>query len=347
MKPARKFLRDMAAVATVAMASPAYAAVAPATLVEQVAVVSPGALHASMLAATRAGRRIVAVGDRGVVLLSDDEGKTFRQAASVPTRAMLNSVSFAPDGRTGWAAGHLGVVVVTHDAGLTWKLQRDDCSTDQPLFTTLFISPGEGYAAGLWSLLLHTTDAGKSWKVQSLAGDSQVASGKGGGAGPNLFGLTRTSTGTLLMASEQGVVYRSTDGGANWAAVHTDNAGTFWVGAALRSGTLLAAGLAGKIYRSTDDGQTWQAVPAATKSSITAIAQLSSGRVVAVGLDGAMLSSNDDGATFKAAYRDDRADLTAVIPIGGDSALVFSTSGPLARSQGFGSVSSIDRSAAR
>jgi len=330
MKSACKFLWTVFALAAVAGVSHAGAVAAPPALIEQVAVVSSSALRTSMLAAARAGKRIVAVGDRGVVLLSDDEGKTFRQATRVPTRAMLTSVSFAPDGRTGWAAGHLGVVVVTHDAGATWQLQRDDVSTDQPLFTTLFVSPDEGYAAGLWSLLLHTNDAGRTWKVQSLVADSKGGTDKAGGAGPNLFGLTRTSAGTLLMTSEQGVIYRSVDAGANWAAVHTDNAGTFWVSAALRSGTLLVGGLAGKIYRSTDDGMNWQSVPQATKSSITGITQLPSGRVVAVGLDGAMLSSNDDGLTFKATYRPDRVDLTAVIPTGQDDSVVFSSSGPLA-----------------
>ena len=45
---------------------------------------------AAIIAATLAGKRIVAVGDYGVVALSDD-GKKFRQAKSVPTRRRLNS----------------------------------------------------------------------------------------------------------------------------------------------------------------------------------------------------------------------------------------------------------------
>ncbi|MGS0744275.1 hypothetical protein ACVBEF_21080, partial [Glaciimonas sp. GG7] len=55
------------------------------------------AASAQMLAATRTGadKRIVAVGDHGVVMLSDDEGKTFRQAKAVPVRSTLTAVSFA------------------------------------------------------------------------------------------------------------------------------------------------------------------------------------------------------------------------------------------------------------
>jgi len=92
---------------------------------------------------------MVAVGDRGVVLLSDDGGATFRQAKQVPTRATLTTVAFAPDGATGWAVGHWRVILNTRDAGETWILQRDDLSVDQPLFTVAVVSPRRVFVGGL------------------------------------------------------------------------------------------------------------------------------------------------------------------------------------------------------
>lgn len=68
-----------------------------------------------ILGAVRAGRRVIAVGDRGLVLLSDDGGKTYRQARDVPTRATLTAV-WAIDSSTLWAVGHWGVMLVSHDA---------------------------------------------------------------------------------------------------------------------------------------------------------------------------------------------------------------------------------------
>jgi len=61
--------------------------------------ISPARVNASaktamILASTLAGQRIVAVGERGTVLLSDDAGKTFRQAKQVPISATLTSVYF-------------------------------------------------------------------------------------------------------------------------------------------------------------------------------------------------------------------------------------------------------------
>src|SRR5450830_215397 len=87
------------------------------------ALQSPKALRAATLAVTRAGARLVAVGERGTVLLSDDAGEHWRQA-SVPVRVTLTSVRFVNE-RTGWAAGHLGVILRSDDAGQTWIKQLD------------------------------------------------------------------------------------------------------------------------------------------------------------------------------------------------------------------------------
>ncbi|MBW2369941.1 MAG: hypothetical protein JRH15_18880, partial [Deltaproteobacteria bacterium] len=48
------------------------------------AVMSRGAAHSVLLDVTTAGERLVAVGERGIVVLSDDAGHTWRQA-KVPT----------------------------------------------------------------------------------------------------------------------------------------------------------------------------------------------------------------------------------------------------------------------
>jgi photosystem II stability/assembly factor-like uncharacterized protein len=100
----------------------AVAAPAPAVL-SRPALMSPKALGAAMLAVTRAGARLVAVGERGTVLLSDDHGQQWRQAA-VPVQVTLTCVAFA-DERHGWAAGHLGTILHSDDGGQTWRKQLD------------------------------------------------------------------------------------------------------------------------------------------------------------------------------------------------------------------------------
>ena len=115
-----------------------------------------------ILSSARAGKRIIAVGNHGIVLLSDTDGADFRQAKSVPVRSTLTAVSFV-DEKTGWAVGQWGVVLRTDDAGENWTVQRHDTSVDQPLFSVWFRDRQRGYAVGLWSLLIATVDGGKTW----------------------------------------------------------------------------------------------------------------------------------------------------------------------------------------
>src|SRR5438552_4235956 len=71
------------------------------------------AMSALMTAVALAGTRLVAVGERGTILTSEDHGASWRQQ-SAPVSVMLTNVQFAT-ARTGWAVGHSGVVLVTHD----------------------------------------------------------------------------------------------------------------------------------------------------------------------------------------------------------------------------------------
>ena len=125
------------------------------------------AAQAGMLCAARAGSRIVAAGDHGVVLLSDDGARSPRQAKSVPVDVTLTSVSFV-DEKQGWAVGHWGVVLHTVDGGDTWEVQRSDVTQARPLFAVHFSDPRHGVAVGLWSIVLVTEDGGKNWQTVNV-----------------------------------------------------------------------------------------------------------------------------------------------------------------------------------
>ena len=86
------------------------------------AIALESAQHAPLVAVSQVGRRLVAVGDHGIVVLSDD-GETWRQASSVPVDGLLTALSFI-DERQGWAVGHGGVLLHTEDGGETWALQQ-------------------------------------------------------------------------------------------------------------------------------------------------------------------------------------------------------------------------------
>ena len=285
----------------------------------------PASANSMILSATLAGTRIVAVGDHGVVMLSDDSGKSFQQADAVPVSSTLTAVSFV-DATHGWAVGHWGVVLGTADGGKHWTLQRSDLTVDQPLFSVYFKNVKEGWAVGLWSLMLHTVDGGVTWTT--LKPPPPPGAKK---ADRNLYKIFANSAGDLFIACEQGRVMHSADDGATWKYIETGYTGSFWTGIALQDEVLLVGGLRGTIYRSIDGGKTWGISQSTFKSSITDMQQLADKSIVAVGLDGVTLTSRDDGATFTGNQRSDRVPLTALSksPAGAAPPVVFSASGPI------------------
>jgi photosystem II stability/assembly factor-like uncharacterized protein len=278
------------------------------------------ATQATLLAAARAGRRIVAAGDHGVVLLSDDDGKSFRQAKQVPVDCTLTALSFV-DERQGWAAGHAGVVLHTEDGGETWALQRSEPQVDRPLFAIHFFDARRGVAVGLWSLILVTDDGGAHWQaVQPPVPEGAKK------ADLNLLGLFADAKGRLYATAERGMLARSDDLGRHWSYLTSGYKGSFWTGLALADGTLLAAGLRGSLYRSGDDGRSWVRIDARSTSSITALA-LAGNEVIGVGLDGLLLRSRDGGASVSSEVRSDRLSLTALAVAADGRPVLFSRQG--------------------
>lgn len=262
---------------------------------------------AAIIAATLAGKRIVAVGDYGVTVLSDD-GKQFRQAKSVPTRTVLTSVFFLDD-KQGWAAGHDGTIMTTTDGGENWQIQRAEPGKDRVLLSIWFENAQHGLAVGQFGLALETNDGGKNWLERKLA--------EGEAGDRHLFQIFAGPDGLAFIAAEAGSLLRSTDGGRRWTAIQTDNLGSFWTGLVQKNGDVIAAGMRGHVYRSADMGLTWTAVPSGTQQSITGILSHDDGSIHLFGNSGVLLlSSQDHVMSFKLMSRVDRSNITAAVNLG-------------------------------
>ncbi|WP_144173116.1 YCF48-related protein [Pseudomonas sp. Kh13] len=270
------------------------------------AVQASNATQATMLAAGRAGERVVAVGDHGVVLLSDDQGKQWRQARSVPLSTPLTGVAFV-DAKRGWAVGHWGAILATTDGGESWQVQRLATEEDRPLFAVHFFNARQGVAVGLWSLVLTTADGGQTWAEQPVQAPPGAKR-----ADLNLMGLFVDSRGTLYATAERGQVLHSADQGKNWRYLDTGYEGTLWSGAVLADGRLLLGGQRGTLLQGSADGKGFRRVATQSKGSVTCVAVAGS-RVLAVGLDGLSVQSSDGGHSFQETQTADGLSLTAAL----------------------------------
>lgn len=267
--------------------------------------------RAVLLGAAQAGPRIVAVGERGIVVLSDDAGKTWMQAGT-PTSVTLTAVRFA-DATHGWAAGHGGVLLATQDAGKTWVRQLDgrqiaqivlDAARasgdtvavqnaerlqadgpDKPLLDLLVIDDQHLLAVGAYGIALGSDDGGRTWTSWM----SRMPNPKG------LHIYTARLRGkTLLLAGEQGLLMQSIDAGASFRRIEVPYKGSFFTAELPADQAIVLAGLRGTVLRSRDGGAKWTPLTSPMPVSITGSALTSDGRLLAVNQAGFVMALQDD-----------------------------------------------------
>jgi photosystem II stability/assembly factor-like uncharacterized protein len=298
----------------------AAAALARSAAAGEGAVPSRLAASSLLLGVARAGERLVAVGDWGHVVLSDDDGKSWRQARSVPTARTLTAVCFV-DERRGWAVGHDAIVLHTDDGGETWALQFAAPEQDAPLLSVWFENAEHGIAVGGFSLVLETRDGGRSWERRRIVESSEDEEE------PHLNALFAGPAGALFIAAEFGSVFRSRDRGVLWDRLAPPYEGSFWGGLDLDGSSLLVFGMRGNAFRSEDLGESWQAVETHTDQSLQSAVRLRDGTIAMVGLGGVVLTSSDGGRSFRDATEPDRKGIAAVAEGRGRTLLLFGESG--------------------
>jgi len=296
------------------------------------------AAHGLLLALAAAGERLVAVGDRGVIVYSEDRGTSWTQALGVPTQALLTGVCFF-DPQHGVAVGHDLVALTTADAGRSWRRTHYDPAAQRPLLDVWCGSGGHAIAVGAYSTYLTSEDAGASWQERPFhplpaparaAGAAQPgpppAAADSGSGGFHLNRIVAAVAGRLYIGAEAGHLYRSDDGGAQWRELPSPYEGSFFGVLPLGGEVVLAYGLRGNLYRSADGGDSWQKLTTGTLAMLDGGARLGSEGAALVGLSGVLLVSRDAGRSFTLVQQADYRGLAAVLALGTD-ALVLAGEG--------------------
>lgn len=259
----------------------------------------PLSAQSLLLDVVRSGEHYLAVGARGVVLLSDD-GRNWRQAA-VPTRMTFTAVA-AVDAHV-WAVGHEGVIAHSPDGGEHWELQRQDAwkpatgsgmrdpQQGGPLLAVLFTDIHHGYAVGAYSVALKTDDGGATWNTLTVA---KPKAGAGGSDDEDDLGKAAKPKAKAKAKDDHGETFSKEELTLGQEATPHLNAI-----AHTGSGALLIVGERGSAFRSRDAGATWQRLQLPYDGSMFGVIGYEADHVLAFGLRGHVYESSDLGDHWK------------------------------------------------
>ncbi|MGY4532303.1 photosystem II stability/assembly factor-like uncharacterized protein [Pseudomonas sp. TE3786] len=284
---------------------------------------------------SRAGERLVAVGQRGHILYSDTAGDQWLQA-QVAVSSDLTAVYF-PTPKLGWAVGHDGVILHSEDAGATWSKQLDgrqigalmqerysamaaaapddeqwaarladaqrmiDEGADKALLDVWFANDQLGYAVGVFGVILRTEDGGRHWQPFADRTDNPQ--------GLHLNAIAAVN-GVPYIAGEQGLLLRWDAEQQRFVALQTPYSGSFF-GVTGSASELLVYGLRGHVLRSVDGGSSWTELDNHLQNSISAATQDASGHVLLFSQAGHVLRISADGHTLEAVPQTQMAPISA------------------------------------
>ena len=259
-------------------------------------VIAPLAKNSLLLDVHGGGERAVAVGERGHILLSTDDGNNWRQVAA-PTRRTLTGV-FLIDDKTVWAVGHQSVILKSGDGGETWAKANAENDPETAYLDILFLDAKTGFIVGSYGKFLSTSDGGKTWTEAKQDDD------------PHLSHIIAAPDGGLWLTGEFGTVRRSGDRDKRWVPLSTPYEGTFFGAVPFAKRGALVFGLRGNIFRSGDGGE-WLKIESPTKALLHAGLALADGRLVLAAAAGQLLVSADEGRSFHLAVWPGAASATA------------------------------------
>lgn len=284
-----------------------------------------------------AGERMVAVGERGHIIYSDDDGKTWVQA-EVPVSVTLTAVDF-PTPTHGWAVGHSGAVLHSSDGGENWTMQLNGIRAAElaieakeervaDLEAEIEEAPEEEVGDLEWALddLLFT--------LENMRADLEI-----GPVNPFL-GVWFENESHGFVVGAYGLIFRTTDGGQSWRdwSDQIANPTGFHLNAItqVKGGGLVIVGEAGLILVSTDNGDTWELRESPYDGSFFGVMGTGDvNEILAFGLRGNIFFSSDLGRTWDTVSSESTATLNkgAVTPggriilVGNGGAVLESTDG--------------------
>ena len=140
------------------------------------------------------------VGDDGTILKSTNNGELWIDV-NIGLSENYNSVFFI-NSSTGWITGDNGIILKTSDGGSTWSTQNSNLTNN--ILKIQFCNTDTGFALAQGGIVLKSVNGGNVWSMVFDHPSYEM----------NDFKFFNTAIGWMC---GQGNIYRTDDGGFNWA----------------------------------------------------------------------------------------------------------------------------------
>jgi photosystem II stability/assembly factor-like uncharacterized protein len=228
---------------------------------------------------------LVAVGDFGLILRSDNSGELWQELDIGGLDQDLNDIYFINQ-NLGWICGNSSTVLFTNDGGVLWQKR------DVPIESTRFEgvwgdADGYVYACGSPGVIVRSTDFGATW-YSSNTGTTSYLWDIAFSTGRSL-GIAVGSDATILKSVDQGIswhIIQAPDKNIRYYSVFIDSKGNPWIG-----------GDNGSLFYSDDGASSWKKVNLPTDMAVRSI-RIYDTKVIVSGDFSKLLISNDKGISW-------------------------------------------------
>ncbi|MFK3819719.1 WD40/YVTN/BNR-like repeat-containing protein [Pseudomonas sp. NPDC089407] len=258
------------------------------------------------------GKRQVAVGERGTILISENRGQTWQQATVQPQRHISLTGLAALDGEHLVAVGQDGWILRSQDAGASWQEVHLEADTGEPLLGAWAASGQQVFAFGSYGKFYQSDDAGASWQALPLPVDRA-----------HLNAMDGDRTGRRMLVGEQGLVMRSADSGQHWQQLPAFYNGSLFGVVRLSAERWVTYGMRGNVFVTDNFGETWQAIKVDSGQPLYGHVLLpGDAGVLIVGAGSAMVRLDGKGRLLASQRQAGLGTLTSAIVVGTGQVLV-------------------------
>lgn len=257
-------------------------------------------------------QRVIAVGERGNILLSDDQGASWQSATVTPQRDLTLTALVALDDKSLLVVGHDGWILRSQDRGATWTETRHDDELAEPLLGVWNAGGNHVMAFGSFGKFYQSNDDGRTWQDAPLTVDSAHLNGMDGGP-----------DGRRMLVGEQGLVLRSDDAGKHWDTLAPFYNGSLFGVVRLSADRWVTYGMRGHVFVSQNFGQTWKQVDVGNVLPLYGHALLpNGGGLLIVGAGSSMVRLDGKGELVSATRLSGLGTLTSAVLVGSRRLLV-------------------------